>query len=208
VVALLIKAIIEGILVYFAGKGVSAAADDLVATSKFGQWFGPQFKTWVKGLKGKPALKVAEPGYQFNMIENAGPLAKLPGNPASNFASGKYNQITTTSELILYRGGKAGGGKDAFGRWFTRQSPESAVKVRIDSAVKPQWIDVKTGVLTGTSPIEVAYAIKFPAGTVIYEGPVATQGGVYVGGQNIMQIFIEAPWSIKGVQVLSETPIP
>lgn len=50
-------------------------------------------------------------------------------------------------------------------------------------------------------------AVKIPAGTTVYEGPVATQGGVYVGGQNVTQIHIPEPWKIPGVQVMSETPL-
>ncbi len=45
-------------------------------------------------------------------------------------------------------------------------------QVRIDLAVKPQWIDSVTGELTGTSIINTNYAIKIPAGTTVYSGPV------------------------------------
>lgn len=94
------------------------------------------------------------------------------------------------------------------GEWFSRTPAESVVKVRIDSAVKPQWIDPKTGVLTGKSPIKSNYAIKIPAGTTIFEGPVGYQGGIYLGGQSFTQLFIPKPWNIKGVDVLFETLLP
>ena len=75
----------------------------------------------------------------------------------------------------------------------------------IDSAVKAQWIHPKTGVLTGSSPLETVYAIKIPKGTTIYEGPAGYQGGIYLGGGN--QIFVPEPWKINGVEVISSTPI-
>ena len=147
------------------------------------------------------------------MVENPGPLAEMRGNPASNFLGGKYNVKVLDEDIILYRSGKKGGltipgqEQNSLGQWFTREPAESAVKVRIDSAVKAQWIDPKTGVLTGTSPLESTYAIRIPKGTTIYEGPVGYQGGCYLGGESCNQIFISEPWKIKGVQPISETPI-
>jgi hypothetical protein len=147
------------------------------------------------------------------MVENPGPLAEMRGNPAANFSSGKYNMRVLTEDEIYYRSGKSGGltvpgqEKNAFGQYFTREPADSVAQVRIDSAVKPQWINPKTGALEATSPIESTYAIKIPAGTTVYEGPVAYQGGIYLGGQECKQTFISKPWDIPGVQPLSEAPI-
>lgn len=94
------------------------------------------------------------------MIEDPGPLAEMRGNPVSNFLAGKYNMKILDEDTTLYRSGKKGGltilgeEQNALGQWFTREPAESVAKVQIDSAVKAQWIDPKTGVLTGTSPIE------------------------------------------------------
>ncbi len=151
--------------------------------------------------------------YDYNMIENPGPLAELKDNPASNFVSGKYNIKVLEEDTILYRSGKKGGltiagqEKNALGQWFTREPAESVAKVRIDSAVKAQWIDPKTGVLTGTSPIESTYAIKIPKGTTIYEGPVGYQGSSYLGGESCNQIFVSEPWKITELEVLKESKI-
>lgn len=92
-------------------------------------------------------------------------------------------------------------------QWFTREPPTSVAQVRIDTAVKPQWVNPKTGVLEGTSPINTVHAVKLPAGTTIYEGPVGYQGGPYLGGQDIKQIFVSKPWSIDGVEVISSEPL-
>ena len=54
--------------------------------------------------------------YQYNMIENPGPLAEMPNQPAS------------------------------------------VTNVRIETAVKPQWIDPITGELTGEPVVDTVYA--------------------------------------------------
>lgn len=131
-------------------------------------------------------------------------MARLQGNPAANFMSGKYNSSVLSEDLILYRAGEAG---KPLGQWFTREAPQSVAQVRIDSAVKPQWIDGRTGVLTGSSSIDTVYQIKIPKGTTIYEGPVGYQGGVYLGGPSTNQIFVQTPWNVRGVDVLSSRPI-
>ena len=126
--------------------------------------------------------------YQYNMIENPGPLAEIQGNPAKNFYGGRYNVEVLTEDRIYYRGGNS---DKALGQWFTTEPPESVAKVRIDTAVKPQWIDTITGELTGESVVDTVYAIKIPKGTTVYTGPVGSQGGAYCGGYNIMQTFIK-----------------
>lgn len=142
--------------------------------------------------------------FTYNAVENPGPLANLPNTPAANFFGGRYNSTVLTDDLVLYRGGKAG---EPLGQWFTREAPESVAQIRIGSAVKAQWIDPKTGILTGSSPIDNLYAIKIPKGTTIYEGPVGYQGGVYLGGPNTNQVFVQTPWKIPGVQELWARPI-
>lgn len=54
------------------------------------------------------------------------------------------------------------------------------------------------------SPINTAYGIKIPKCTTIYEGPVASQGGVHLGGESINQIFVSKPWLIKDAKVVFE----
>jgi hypothetical protein len=153
-----------------------------------------------------PAALRGGPPYDHNMVENPGPLAGAPGNPAGAFAGGKYNVVTLSDDTILYRAGAAGGGRNAFGQWFSSVPAQSEAQARIDYAVKPQWIDPNTGALTGQSPIQSVYAIKIPAGTQVYVGPTSYQDGVYVGGAT--QIYVPQPWAIPGVKVLSETPLP
>ncbi len=166
---------------------------------------GGRYLGGARAARARPAATAPpEPSYAFNMVENPGPLATMRGTPAANFAGGKYNATALQEDVILYRGGEAG---KPLGQWFTREPPASVANVRIDSAVKPQWIDPQSGVLTGSSPIEAVHAIRIPAGTTIYEGPVGYQGGPYLGGQQHMQVFVPEPWKIPGVTPVSATPI-
>lgn len=136
------------------------------------------------------------------MIENPGPLADIKDRPAKNFYGGRYNMEILTEDRIYYRGGSS---TKPLGQWFVAEPPGSIAQVRIDTAVKPQWISPITGELSGTSVVDTVYAIKIPQGTTVYTGPVGSQGGVYCGGYDIMQTFIETPWEIKGVEVISKT---
>ena len=132
--------------------------------------------------------------YSYNMIENPGPLPEINETAANSFASGKYNVKILEEDTVFFR---AGNSDRPLGEYYTRDIPESAIKVRIESAVKPQWFDRETGSLTGTSKLTDIYATKFPKGTVYYEGPTGYQGGVYIGGKE--QIFINKPWTIDGI---------
>ena len=134
--------------------------------------------------------------YQYNMIENPGPLAEMEHQPAKNFYGGRYNMEILQEDRIMYR---AGDSQKEYGRWFTSEPPASVAKVRIDTAVKPYWIDPAKGIWTGSSPINCVYAVKIPKGTTIYTEPVGPQGGVHVGGYDIMQTFIELPQEIEVV---------
>ena len=112
--------------------------------------------------------------YQYNMIENPGPLAEMPNQPAKNFYGGRYNMEVLQEDRIMYRAGNA---QNPYGRWFTSEP---------------------------SSYIDNVYAIKVPKGTTIYTGSVGPQGGVYVGGYNVMQTYIDAPWTFE---VVGKTPL-
>ena len=132
--------------------------------------------------------------YQYNMIENPGPLADMPKQPAKKIYGGRYNMETLSEDRIMYR---AGNSQNPYGRWFTNESPTSIANVRIDTAVKPHWINPKTGGWEASSYIDNVYAIKIPKGTTIYTGSVGSQGGVYVGGYDMMQTYIDSPWDFE-----------
>uniref|UniRef100_A0A914SA39 Uncharacterized protein n=1 Tax=Parascaris equorum TaxID=6256 RepID=A0A914SA39_PAREQ len=137
--------------------------------------------------------------YEFDGIRNPGPLSELESVPNRNFYGGRYNVTKLDKDIVLYR---AGSSDNPMGQWFTTKPPVSRAQVRIDTAVKDIWTNRK-GAYTGQSPIDKVYELKIPKGTTIYEGPVASQGGIYQGGLDKMQIFIDRPWDIDGVEVLN-----
>ncbi|GAB1690815.1 WXG100 family type VII secretion target [Krasilnikovia sp. M28-CT-15] len=147
-----------------------------------------------------PLAPKAPEDYTYNMVENPGPLAAMDGTPAANFAGGRYDEIELAEDRVFYRGGDSHGNE--FGKWFTLEPPAGVAEVRIDTAVKLHWLDSEGG-HTGTSIIDSVYAIKIPAGTKVYAGPVGSMGGVYVGGGH--QVFIPEPW--KGGVVLGNEPL-
>ena len=153
--------------------------------------------------------RVAKPGdreYSFNSVENPGPLAILKDRPAANFRSGQYDVITLDQDTVFHRIGQKGGGRNALGQWFTRKPSVSAAQGTDQLAIKRQWIDPKTGKLTGQSSLESSYSVLIPRGTKIYEGPAGSQGAGFSGGR--IQQFIPEPWNIRGVMVLDEEPLP
>ncbi|WP_319931352.1 RHS repeat-associated core domain-containing protein [Xenorhabdus santafensis] len=60
-------------------------------------------------------LSATSNGYEFDMVNNPGPLGVHPSNirwaPAGNFSGGKYNSKVLDEDLILFRGGNGGGGR-------------------------------------------------------------------------------------------------
>lgn len=52
--------------------------------------------------------------------------------------------------------------------------------------------------------IRVYQAYNKIIATTIYTGPVGPQGGVYVGGYNVMQTYIDAQWTFE---VVGKTPL-
>ncbi|MGT2973203.1 T7SS effector LXG polymorphic toxin [Streptococcus azizii] len=141
--------------------------------------------------------------YEFNGTTNPGPLADISSRPNRNFYGGRYSMKKLDSDTVLYR---AGSGNNPMGQWFTTEPPISRAQVRIDTAVKDIW-KTPNGVFTGQSPIDKVYEIKIPKGTIIYDGPVGSQGGIYQGGLDRRQIFIDSPWNIEGVEVLDSWSI-
>ena len=94
------------LLGYGAAKTVTNIAKNSIAK-------GAAAKATAKGIG-------TNQNYQFNMVENPGPLSQVSNipkdNPALNFSGGKYNSIILDKDIVLYRAGKGGGGKNALGQ--------------------------------------------------------------------------------------------
>lgn len=172
------------------GKGFAGLMDDADAA---------RYEKYQKIAYGTDDIK----NYKYNMIENPGSLAEGGSDsPASNFFGGRYNEKVLTEDTVYFR---AGNSDMPYGSWFTNDPPLSEAQVRIDCAVRNQWID-KNGSLTAYSDIDTAYEIKIPKGTTVYEGPVAPQGGVYLGGPDRIQIYIPGVRDLDA-EIISKKPL-
>ncbi|MBC6308098.1 hypothetical protein HCJ66_00895 [Listeria sp. FSL L7-1582] len=200
---------------YKKGDAYGLASSTILFASTFGITKGLIEFGRVKDVSGTPRIiskydDIAS--YEFNSM-NPGPLSKFDDPPNANFYGGRYNIKVLEEDTILYRGGEKGGlttpGKEfnSLGEWYTTAPPASIAKVRIDSAVKYHWIDPVEGNLTGTSKVSAVYTVKIPKGTTIYEGPVGYQGGHYLGGMDNFQVYIQRPWELENVVVISENTL-
>lgn len=140
-------------------------------------------------------------GYQYD-VYTEGPLSgKSLHDPARNFAGMKYTEVVLPEDTVMYRGGVS---DRPYGQWLTKTPPFSEANVRLDSAVKAVWVDPITQEHTGTSLVDTVFAIKIPKGTTVYVGPVGSQGGPYLGGESMMQVFVRSPWKIDGAEIVGQ----
>jgi hypothetical protein len=178
-----------------------------------------------ESLEAEPAERFIPPNtthYQYDMINDPGPLAKAGGGrvpPAANFSAGKYNETVLTKPTVLFRAQpkallKIGGDgqydwdpKTRIGRWFSPEPPASAAVARIDAALPDHWIDPHDAAYLGSSMAESVLAVRLPAGVKVYYGPTSAQGGVLVGGMHKIQVYVPDVAAIPGVRVLSEEPL-
>ena len=189
---------------YAAWAGTLTEVGNVVLGSYYGNKTASRLKNSGQGKKSiKPKYDDIYT-YQYNGYDNPGPLNDIKGQPNRNFYGGRYDMEVLKEPKILYR---AGDGKNPLGQWFTESPPNSVANVRIDTAVKPQWID-RNGSFTGASNIDRVYKIEIPAGTTIYSGPVGNQGSIYQGGMNTNQIFIKRPWEFGDkITILGSSPL-
>ncbi|WP_210251425.1 RHS repeat-associated core domain-containing protein [Neorhizobium sp. P12A] len=101
---------------------------------------------------------------------NPGPLAS---DVADTFRSGTYEGRVLTEDTTLYR--VIGDGGNPAGRYWTETEPAGPLQSVIDSALDQSWGNTATTTITRT----------FPAGTQIYSGAAAAQGGLVGGGSQI-----------------------
>jgi hypothetical protein len=108
----------------------------------------------------------------------------LPAAIANTFRGGSYTATTLSEGTTLYRayGGTAG----QLGSFWTRTPPSGALQSTIDLALKPQW---------GNTAVQVA-KIRVPAGTTIFEGAAAGQGGLVGGGSQVFIPTVNPAWII------------
>lgn len=108
-------------------------------------------------------------------------LGPLPAQIANTFRGSSYTATTLTEATILYRvyGGKAG----QIGMYWTRTPPAGPVQ----SMLLPKW---------GNTALNLS-RIRVPAGTTIYEGAAAAQGGFVGGGSQVVIPNVNPAWILE-----------
>jgi RHS repeat-associated protein len=106
----------------------------------------------------------------------------LPAKIAETFRSSSYTATTLTEATTLYRayGGKA----QATSIYWTRTPPAGPIQATIDSAL--HWSFGNTA--------QNVSRIRVPAGTTIYEGVAAAQGGLVGGGNQVVILNVNPAW--------------
>jgi hypothetical protein len=128
-------------------------------------------------------------------------LAELRASAAQTFAGGKYDLVSSSEPYVVFKAGEHPGG-----RFFSFDPPLGEAQTRIDSAVKPVWTDAHGNYL-GSSPLEKGYAfvVENPQHPLPM-GPVGNQGGVYLGGPDRIQIYIDDR-AASGLRLVEEWPL-
>lgn len=169
---------------------------------------------WVYGIAGIGAAFTPTPTGKGNAVRAVGPGARFavdgagtvvdrlatyttrygPMNPgpladdvANTFRSGTYSAVQAGSTTTLYR---VHNGSRELGSFWTRMPPGGPVQSIIDSALTPAWGN------NATSWVQ----IRVPAGTTLYEGSTAAQGGLVGGGSQVIVPHVDPTWIVgRGV---------
>ncbi|WP_418889018.1 hemagglutinin repeat-containing protein [Pasteurella testudinis] len=152
-------------------------------------------------------ISIIKSGETFNEIINKVPgriidkyditnIGSLDNSIAETFSGGRYATIIIDKDLRAYRAWSPGQSRE-FGAFWTLDKPLGSLQTRIDSALKPEWGNVR-----GTnfySQADRYTEIIIPKGVVIHIGEVGSQGGAWVGGKSQFLINNGASpsWKIK-----------
>ncbi|WP_336018049.1 hypothetical protein [Fusobacterium polymorphum] len=137
------------------------------------------------------------------LIFSMGEVSNNLKRPIQSFYGGMYNEQILTEAKRYYRIADITTQK-GFGNYYINEIPKSLIQARIDYAIKLYLIN-KNSRLIGIAPLNTVYVIEFPAGTVVYEGPISYQGSFHLGGLEKIHIFIENSWQ-KG-RIIDSFPL-
>jgi RHS repeat-associated protein len=128
-------------------------------------------------------------------VYNMGNPGPLDPSVAQNFPGGQYSQMTVGGEGwefdALYR--VYGGASDEDGPWYTPTPQVGGLQSAIDLAVNPNWGAAGT---PGGNPYSNGLnmgnvvCVYLQPGTQVFVGPIASQGGAWVGGGGGIQIYV------------------
>jgi RHS repeat-associated protein len=199
------QATAQGMSAFTAGFAADQAAQQtLVATglqerSNLAQSFASGAIAYVvtEGTDSTPKLEPAIRQPPSRRAVPSGPRAfsaihpgPLPPNVAETFAGGRYGERVLQDETVFYKvhGGRSGPIGRGGGTFVSPNPQVGGTQSQIDLALRPEWGNTATKVTR----------IRVPAGTVVYEGLVSSQGGPWVGGRSQVYIpKVDPNWIVK-----------
>jgi RHS repeat-associated protein len=141
-------------------------------------WSGAATEPKPVTFRNRPLTSQNKSVVKYNPLKK-GPLAD---DIAQTFRSATYSEITLDKPTTVYR--VIGPNGNPAGSYWTRTTPKGPIQSIIDSALKPEW---------GNTAVYRVRAI-LPAGTKIYEGVAAAQGGLVGGGNQIFIPKVDPSW--------------
>jgi hypothetical protein len=100
------------------------------------------------------------------------------------FRSSTYDEVRLTEDRVFYR--DYSNPEKRFSAFWTREPSSGPFQSMLDSAILPEW----------GNRADHTIAVRVPAGTTVYEGPTAGQGGLVGGGDQVVIPKVERAWEV------------
>jgi hypothetical protein len=100
------------------------------------------------------------------------------------FRSSTYDEVRLSEDRVFYR--DYSDPNRRFSAFWTREPSAGPFQSILDSAILPEW----------GNRAEHTVAIRVPAGTTVYEGPTAPQGGLVGGGDQTVIPHVKEAWEV------------
>jgi hypothetical protein len=100
------------------------------------------------------------------------------------FRSSTYDEVALSHDRVMYRDFSDPSRK--LGAFYTREPSLGPTQSILDNALLPEWGNRATH----------SIAIRVPAGTHVFEGPTAAQGGLVGGGHQVVIPKVDPSWIV------------
>jgi hypothetical protein len=101
------------------------------------------------------------------------------------FRSSTYDEVRLSEDRLFYR--DYSDPSKQLSAFWTRERSSGPFQSILDSAILPEWGNRATDTVT----------IRVPAGTTVYEGPTAPQGGLVGGGDQTVIHDVKRAWVVE-----------
>jgi hypothetical protein len=116
-------------------------------------------------------------------LDSDRPLAETARG--DTFRSSTYDEVRLSEDRLFYR--DYSDPNRRLSAFWTREPSSGPFQSILDSAILPEWGNRATDTVT----------IRVPAGTTVYEGPTAPQGGLVGGGDQTVIPDVNPAWLVE-----------